>query len=398
MSDYVIVLGAGFSYDAGIPLMNGFVDAMWELAVRKRINDKPLSEVDIKIFDDAEKVRLELDNYHGRANFNDRNIEDILSILSFGSLRNKEVRTTDLSVINKAIARTIELKCNVESVLITENGLVHPNNSGHEQYRKFWHLLFHWSKTSRTFPAIITFNYDLVLERSFFQQLSGAYCRAQSPLMTLPDLRIKYYGSGLKEDIYRLERCQARIGNETMEQRLMRLDADGSDRLREIEILKLHGSLNFPTGANGTGASKRNITLPVENPCILPPIFNKTYTEPITEIWRVALERLGQAKNIIFVGYSLPATDIYMQYFLKAAFGPNKNLNKIFVFDPLTVEDRPASEDIKTRYRQCLAEPLRNRLSFSPPDPGAAIAQRADYGKTSHFLRVLGENPAAILF
>ncbi len=78
MSNNVIILGAGFSYDAGIPLLGGFVERMWEFAARKTHNGQPLASADLEIFEDAIKVKSELDSYHGRAVFNDRNIEEAL--------------------------------------------------------------------------------------------------------------------------------------------------------------------------------------------------------------------------------------------------------------------------------------------------------------------------------
>lgn len=86
ISNNVIILGAGFSHDAGIPLLGGFVERMWEFAARKTHNGNPLDAADLEIFEDAIQVKNELDSYHGRAVFDDRNIEDILSILSFNVL------------------------------------------------------------------------------------------------------------------------------------------------------------------------------------------------------------------------------------------------------------------------------------------------------------------------
>ena len=68
--DTVLILGAGFSFDAGIPLMSGFVDQMWEFAIRQKGTDgKTLSPDDVKIFNDAANIRLELNEFHGRASF-----------------------------------------------------------------------------------------------------------------------------------------------------------------------------------------------------------------------------------------------------------------------------------------------------------------------------------------
>jgi len=86
MSDNVIILGAGFSCEAGIPLLGGFVDRMLDYAIKKTCDGQPLDSSDIEIFESAIKIRNDLDRYHGRAEFDDRNIEDILSILSFDAL------------------------------------------------------------------------------------------------------------------------------------------------------------------------------------------------------------------------------------------------------------------------------------------------------------------------
>lgn len=89
MTDNVIILGAGASVDAGIPLLANFVEKMWEFAITGKHNGKNLSEEDQRIFNEAMKIKNELDGYHGRASFDDRNMEDILSILSFNLIGGK---------------------------------------------------------------------------------------------------------------------------------------------------------------------------------------------------------------------------------------------------------------------------------------------------------------------
>jgi|RhiMetdeSRZDD1v2_1073273.scaffolds.fasta_scaffold111380_3 hypothetical protein len=51
MSDNVLILGAGFSWDAGIPLLGGFVEKMLDYAIRKTCDGKPLDSTDIEIFE-----------------------------------------------------------------------------------------------------------------------------------------------------------------------------------------------------------------------------------------------------------------------------------------------------------------------------------------------------------
>ena len=112
-SDKVIILGAGASAGAGIPMLGTFMDTMWQLAKTQRCEGKELSQVDIEVLEQALKVRAELDGYHGRATLDVWNLEDILSILSFNALAGGENERNRLSWMTKAIARVIELTCRV---------------------------------------------------------------------------------------------------------------------------------------------------------------------------------------------------------------------------------------------------------------------------------------------
>lgn len=173
MSNNVIILGAGFSHNAGIPLLGGFVERMWEFAARRTQNGKPLDSSDLEIFEDAIKVKNELDSYHGRAVFDDRNIEDILSILSFNVLGGGKGDKDKLNKINRAIARTIELSCSVTHPGVSNSGSNSAVTTGPDIYRKFWRHIFKCAKHNSEMPTIITFNYDLVLERALLQLMIG---------------------------------------------------------------------------------------------------------------------------------------------------------------------------------------------------------------------------------
>ena len=170
MTDNVIILGAGASVDAGIPVLANFVEKMWEFSITGRCNGKELSDDDKKIFNEAMKVKNELDGYHGRAAFNDRNIEDILSILSFNLIGGKKSDLEKQKWFIRAINRTIDLTCNVQH----DGTLNKTQEVGHQVYRDFWRKMFaRFKNTPSSFPTIISFNYDLVLERSLFQSLIG---------------------------------------------------------------------------------------------------------------------------------------------------------------------------------------------------------------------------------
>ena len=387
MNDNIIILGAGSSFQAGIPLMGGFVEKMWEFAVRGANGKEKLSSEDINIFNNAIKVRNELDGYHGRARFDDRNIEDILSILSFNVIGGKRSDAKKLNWIIKAIARTIELSCNVKHT----GKLDRIENTGQTIYNNFWYLLFEFGKNGNQIPAIITFNYDLVLERSLLHLLiNSIYNNIKKPFFW-PGIRLKYYYEKLTDFAFIVKYINYNgpdyktIYGTTIEQSNL-----NNNNLLPIELLKLHGSLNFPAKQESNLNSQSLVSM-VEEPYILPPIFNKLTSNNSRGIWKIALERLRKAKNISIVGYSLPRTDIYMQYFLKAALGPNLNLNKIFVFDPVLFKDDELSDDMKKRYEECFSPQLRNRIDFRP-GWNKGIEINPAMGTFSHFISMLNKN------
>ncbi|HEY9151525.1 MAG TPA: hypothetical protein VIN60_01465 [Anaerolineales bacterium] len=370
MTDNVIILGAGASVDAGIPLLSNFVDKMWEIATRGKYNDKELSDDDKKIFDEAMKIRNELDGYHGRASFDDRNIEDILSILSFNLMAGEESDRNKLNWMIKAITRTIELTCEVKH----GGQLDKIQDDGSNIYRTFWENLFTRFQNSETsFPSIISFNYDLVMERALFQILIGKTYNNEFESRNFPfdGINLKYQYRYLNNISYSVKYVWYDNSEKVDHERIygrsgITLEKCGTGDLQhpiDIEILKLHGSLNFPS-TDQIGKSDIAPTIPAEEPHIIPPIINKSISAEQT-MWSAGLKRLREAKNIIIVGYSLPQTDIYMQYFIKAGIGPNTNLNRIFVFNPALQKGSEENERMRERFGNCFSPQLRNRIVFN---------------------------------
>ena len=178
----------------------------------------------------------------------------------------------------------------------------------------------------------------------------------------------------------------------------------GEDGEQEIIYLKPHGSLNWEKSLSPDLAkAKANEIRPnqfpmksLEAPLILPPIFNKMNSPQINVVWKAALEILREAKNIVIVGYSLPRTDIYMQYFLKSAVGPNQNLQKIIVFDPVLFREDERTKQMESRYKECFAPQFTNRITFRPPTGPAVTKDRL--GTFFHFLQTIRYHPNQVLF
>lgn len=360
MTDNVIILGAGASVDAGIPVLANFVEKMWEFSITGKHNGKELSEDDKKIFNEAMKVKNELDGYHGRAAFDDRNIEDILSILSFNLIGGKKSDLEKQKWFIKAIARTIELTCNVQ-----HNGKLNMiQEEGNYVYRLFWQKLFNRFKDSpASFPTIISFNYDLVLERSLFQSLIGKSYDGFNNRFPFDGVNIKHSYNFTKDQTFSIRYVQFGEFERKNGTALEPTDEPTKDSV-DIELLKLHGSLNFPTHKE----ESFSLTQVAKDPYILPPVINKWVGKNEEAVWSTGLQKLREAKNIIIVGYSLPKTDIFMQYFLRAGVGPNLNLNKIIVHNPALYRNGTENDLMRERFANCFSPQLQSRIDFNPVD------------------------------
>lgn len=388
MSDNVIILGAGASADAGIPLMGQFVDTMWNIARRgRRAGNVP--QKTLEILEAALEVREELDGFHGRAAFDAWNIEDILSILSFSNQKSLEKMT-------KAIASVIEHTCRV-----VHDGNLRNHSEKPDMYMSFWRALIAWSQKSNSpIPPVLTFNYDLVLERSLLRALVGKHYR-HSVAFGYQGIEVDYS----MRDKVRLKCSDAFWRNEDfsevkgmiLEEFLPETNFDEL-KLLTFEILKLHGSVNFSRPHRGRPPRRSGEFLlkALDDPLILPPVFNKATDSIGKKVWERAIQVLRKCKHLIICGYSLPQTDTFMQYFLKAALGPNQELNRIVVFDPVLFIGVNESDGaaLRKRYAQNFSMPIQKRIEFSPNC-------NKGFGKPggmSHLTATLATHPDSLLF
>ena len=79
---------------------------------------------------------------------------------------------------------------------------------------------------------------------------------------------------------------------------------------------------------------------------IIPMTANKgLYQVEMPESWKLAYNLLKEANQIRIIGYSMPSTDSYIKYLLKAAIGQRRELNKI---DVICREDKDRT--VRNRY------------------------------------------------
>ena len=134
--DNVIIFGAGASFNAGIPLLNNFVDTMWGYSVRGRTNQGvEISHKDRELFAKADGIRIGLERYNSRANFHLRNLEDVLSLLSFEALSGGDALEKYQTWV-RAVARVVELS----TFFQYQTEKADPNYTK-TVYHKFWDVL-----------------------------------------------------------------------------------------------------------------------------------------------------------------------------------------------------------------------------------------------------------------
>jgi hypothetical protein len=402
MSDNVILLGAGASADAGIPMMNSFMDVMWRIAKLGKWNGHTINANDRTVLVEALKVREELDGYHGRVALDVWNIEDILSVLSFNALAGGKREKERLRGMTKAIGRVIEITNLVEH----DGNLTEDRKVG--MYPNFWRALVNWSVDHNApIPPILTFNYDLVLERALLNALVGKYYRTHGRSFPYDAIEIRYSTDNfqpealLAKTAYWRSDAQFHQGDPGMilEEKPAGYELD-AEKLMRIELLKLHGSVNFPRTSEAERRDLRptqRLIRPLDDPLILPPVFNKATNSIGKDVWSRAMQLLRTCKNLIVCGYSLPVTDIYMQYFLKAALGPNQDLNHVYVFDPsLFGNERHAEgEGLRQRYARNFSEPIQRRIEFQPWCPEG---WKEGHGTMRHLVWLLAQHPDVLLF
>jgi hypothetical protein len=241
------------------------------------------------------------------------------------------------------------------------------------------------------------------LERSLFQLLINTYYRPiKEYCFPFDGIHLKYYYEKLNSFSYKVKHITYERWSDTGIENLggstiAPCDEKELKRGVNIELLKLHGSINFPNRNSSENVVPSIPTDPVENAYILPPLLNKWFLGEEIRIWKVALERLRQAKNIVIVGYSLPRTDIYMQYFFKAGLGPNVNLNQITVFNPVLFRNDSECQSMEERYSGCFSPQLRERIIFRPAYQGLRTQTNQD-GTFQHFVRAINDESLQLFF
>ena len=345
----VFVLGAGFSKEAGAPLMDEF------LRCARDLRDDPKSELnehDREIFDRVIQYRYGLNRALAKVVVDLDNIEELFGFtemdlqLSHESevLPGNRVQRKDMTYL---IARTLEAsirkplsQCGetieTRPIAAISRSWRHLKN----QYSFFLGLVSGlWNPEKREAQiakdSIISFNYDLVLEREMdYLKLAPEY--------NCGPLAVPYAG--------------AFAGHEL-----------------RVNLLKMHGSVNWVV-CHRCGSDRLHFLNPetaqvskVETlPCpqcnqigltqfIVPPTWNKGIEEKfLRPVWSAALQEMMKAGRLFIIGYSFPRTDQFFKYMLGLALAENDNLSEVYIVNP--------SEEVNARFKGLFHQYFHQRV------------------------------------
>lgn len=353
----VYILGAGFSAEAGLPLIKDFMNRMRDAAAWLEEQER---RAEIRAIERVLDFRLQAAAAAYRVPIDVENVEELFSLVSASGDREL------VQAMPLAIAATLDYARITASIPLESQGFAvgalnpvdKPVTWGRitpgleaavqrETPEREWHGCppydfylgvmcgyFNRGGADRR-DTIITFNYDTVVEDS------------------LDALRIPYsYG-----------KCVTRVSNSQLVASQVSPGA--------VPILKLHGSVNwcsgelyaFPAGEvaelsrdtvenyeelAAAFPSYRALRQQLFNPLLVPPTWQKALRGPLSAVWSDAVAALTTATRVIIVGYSVPATDQHFKYLLGAGFQKNISLRKVFFINP-ALADQASEKELRER-------------------------------------------------
>lgn len=342
MSNTVFVLGAGASKKAGVPLMADFLDVAHSRWKQGEVNDTD------KHFSDVFRAVSCLQSVHSKSQLDINNIESVFSTLETAKTLRKlpgfEVDTIDRLVesLKMVISRTIE------STLIFP--VASKRVQSPEPYGTFAELVKHLRDEARPKQsvAVLTFNYDLACDFAFHQYgvhadyaLDEHVARDAVPLL-------KLHGSLNWAHCPELETIVPWTMNAYFQKYHWDMFSDSTHFVR-LQISQHLANFIY---------MEKAVT---PEPVLIPPTWNKVeHHRNLAGVWRRAATELGDAENIVIIGYSLPETDAFFKYLFALGTVGSNPLKRFWVFNP------DSSGAVESRFRGMLGPGAIARFRYFP--------------------------------
>jgi len=292
---------------------------------------------DDEAFDRVLRARSELQLVHSKARFDLRNLESVFAAFEMaelfgrlGALAGSDVEALTRSM-RRVIVRTLELTMEFQ----VAQGAIQPSNDYHRLARTLFEMVNRGERV-----CVITFNYDVALDFALgvhFQTVDYGFL--PEPMMESSIELLKLHGS-LNWGICSNEKCGG-IGSLDVAAMVDTFEREGRVQADHGQAVRLEMSDRL--SANEHLNCRANYQI---EPVVVPPTTSKVgYHKQLEPVWRRAAKRLADADSIYVIGYSWPYGDqFFHQLFAIGSIGPQ--LLKRFAvinIDP-AVRDRFKSE------------------------------------------------------
>ena len=326
----VYVLGAGFSREAGLPLISDFLLQMRDSHEWLQTQGR---EAEAKAVSRVLEFRLAATSAAYWVNLDLENIEELFSLASASSGgMDQNVRLAIAATLDFARARQPSPRR--EMLIQGKSAVFKDTSDGKPLHRPRWAK----PKTPRGQPTSgIAGPYDISLYAYYVARLLGMFEDVEGNPKGQNTFISFNYDTLVEEALRELEIqfCYGfKPGTVNFDPSAAREGADS-----DVHLLKLHGSVNWARPK----AKRNRLTVYGDYddvrksgavPELVPPTWKKVFENQMEAVWERAVERLNSATRIVIIGFSMPPTDMHFKYLIAAGLQNNISLRQILFVKP----------------------------------------------------------------
>lgn len=363
----VFILGAGFSVDAGLPIVKNFIKQM-RLAASSG-NNSTNREI-IEGINGVLQWRLFSGSAAHRCKIDPNNIEELFSLIDGDQGGN---------------GRSMGKKETMQKAIVSTLSFCAGHNPKEDMKTRLFLQLGNRSKLDKIYLADKkdkSGNHNswiLPVYDAIASVLSGNICPFGIDSQSQRNTIITFNYDTVVEDAF--ERIGAKFNLGLPDVPNLSVDSDYSCNSSEQDddvtsIFKLHGSINWKL--EHSEPLKLIIRKSVDslwsqisqlnNYILEPPTWNKGRSAEILQrLWDASLSSIRNATRIFIIGYSLPETDMHFKYLMASGLAQNISLESICFVNP-AVRDSAEFDALSERVFRIFREELKTdgTIEFVP--------------------------------
>ncbi len=340
MAGTVFILGAGASRSAGAPLITNFLDSAFDLCERVGLGEGEKR--------DFELVRVGLNALQlaqSKARLDITNLETVFDAFEMAALvgRLGDLESEQVARLPEAMRTLITVTLEQRIRLPAADGGMYPC----PVYQSFAEMISQLRHETKLWPGVITFNYDVCLDHAFYcVRVPSTYHLSESDQQDRVNL-LKLHGSLNWAHCPECRTVQERSLSDLLAR--LRLRPGGTTWRLEVAAKTVRSFECRKCGKRGGQLM------------IVPPTWAKArYQAPLQPVWAAAAAALRGAENIFVCGYSLSETDTFFRYLYAVGSIGAATLRRFWVFNP----DR----SLEGRFREFLGQQAEGRFQFHGMD------------------------------